>query len=86
MSEADKMFEELGYLKEVGRSNNLDIDYIKYTKNIFEDETQDIVFDLEHNLLNTTREDRGFYRTITTILNVQELKAINKKVEELGWN
>ena len=86
MSEADKMFKKLGYLKEVGRSNNLDIDYIKYTKNIFEDETQDIVFDLEHNLLNTTREDRGFYRTITTILNVQELKAINKKVEELGWN
>lgn len=85
MSEADKMFKELGYLKEVGRNSNLDIDYIKYTKNIFEDETQDIVFDLVHNLLNTTREDRGFYRTITTTLNVQELKAINKKVEELEW-
>lgn len=81
MSKADKMFEKLGYEKEDETT-----EYVKYTKNIYEDVFQDIIFDLVHNLVNVVREDRAFYRTITAILSIEELQAINKKVEELGWN
>lgn len=82
MSKADELFKSLRYEKE----ENLELDYIKYTKQIWKEEYQDIVFDLKHNLINTVREDRGLYRTITSILNIQELQAINQKVKELGWN
>lgn len=82
----DEMFEKLGYEKqEIIDEDTNELICIKYTKNIFEDEYQYIVFDTKHNLLNTTREMRNFYRTVTSIISMQELQAINKKVEELGW-
>ena len=52
----------------------------KLDKNFIE-----IVFDKTHNLLNIRTENVNQYTTITSILNMQELQAINKKVEELGW-
>lgn len=67
MSEADKMFEELGY-KEFFK-NSIDIRYS-----------------------NESNEIICFYGAVKTFekctypINMQELKAINKKVEELGWN
>jgi hypothetical protein len=79
MSKADKMFEELGYEKE----ENLELQYIRFRKFIFENEFQDIIFDLEHNLLNFRREDINFYRTITAIISIKELQAINEKIKEL---
>ena len=85
MRKADMMFEKLGYEKEEGLEG-FDLTYIKYTKKVWKDEYQDIVFDLEHNLLNTKKENRQFYRTVTSILTMQELQAINEKVKELGWN
>lgn len=61
MSEADKMFEELGYKKTF---NN----YYEHDFGItieFEDKYKEI--------------------NIRGPIEVQELKAINKKCEELGW-
>ena len=68
MSEADKMFEELGYIK---------------------DETGDeIIYQLNNHeicfLLNRKMFDCGC-GIVRDVINMQELKAINKKVEELGW-
>ena len=60
----DEMFEKLGYEKqEIIDEDTNELICIKYTKNIFEDEYQYIVFDTKHNLLNTTREMRNFYTT-----------------------
>ena len=81
MSEADKMFEELCYEKE----ENFELEYIRFRKYIFESEFQDIIFDLKNNLINCARENMKHYMTITTILSMQELKAINQKCKELGW-
>ena len=67
MSEADKMFEELGYGKFYKNSTD-----IKYS--------------------NESNEIIAFYGAVKTFekntypINMQELQAINKKVEELGWN
>ena len=46
----------------------------------------EIIFDLEHRKINIVQEDCSNYRTITAIINMQIYKAINKQVEELGWN
>lgn len=71
MSEADKIFEELGY-KIV--NNNLILVYRKQQ----EDSTKDYIsFYLEAKTL----EVQKFWCGIT----MQELQAINKKCEELGW-
>lgn len=67
MSEADKMFEKLGYGK-------------------FYENSTDIRYSNECN------EIIAFYGAVKTFekntypINMQELKAINKKAEELGWN
>ena len=66
MSEADKMFEKLGYDK-------------------FYENSTDIRYSNECN------EIIVFYRAVKTFekntypINMQELKAINKKVDELKW-
>lgn len=70
---ADEMFEELGY---EDLSNNIVFGciclYGKYDKRIgfYNDKTFDI-----YNCIDGTE-----------YVTMQELKAINKKVEELGWN
>ena len=81
MSKADEMFEELNYVKDEEEN-----DYIRYRKILYNDEFKDIVFDLEHNLLNISTENTLNYQTITTVLNMQELQAINEKIKELDWN
>lgn len=71
MSEADKMFEELGYKKIEDES------FIRYFKES-----------------NRRCDDIMFYKRPKTVhinnkwncLNMKLLQAINKKVEELGWN
>ena len=73
MSNADKMFKELGYTED--ESYNL----ISYEK----DEGQHlytIVFDTAN---------KTFYKGSTCqddAILMQELQAINEKVKELGWN
>ena len=65
MSEADKMFEELGLsnqMEKIKIANNIDSCYIEF------------------NLTQKKININGNY------INLELLKAINKKVEELGWN
>ena len=78
MSEADKMFEKLGYIKKEEKS------YIRYNKfgNVGFGEMID--FDLKNKkfrLTNKTCQGNTHFRYGT----MQELQAINKKVEELRW-
>lgn len=83
MSKADKMFEKLGYVKQwVQDEREMEL----YKKEYFDRDFIEIVFDKTHNLLNIRTENVSQYRTITSILNMQELQAINEKVKELGWN
>ena len=70
MKTADEMFEELGYEKEETTWNEEGKKhFIEYNSN---DTQIQFSLDTKHIL-------------ITNILNMQELQAINKKVEELGW-
>jgi hypothetical protein len=72
---ADEMFEKLGYEKII--ESNVRIDYEKEGQ-FFDKE---IVFGLIDKIVCVelgTGESGN--------INVQELQAINKKVEELGWN
>ena len=69
---ADKMFEKLEYEKTF-----TEVDNIKYYK----DDDNVIYFVITHRTFHKTGEYDGMCDAIT----IQELKAINKKVEELGW-
>lgn len=70
MSEADKMFDELGYKKETHISR------LVYKRiNIEEEYEEEITF------FHDGETVEKFRRAIT----MPELNAINKKCEELGW-
>ena len=72
MSEADKLFEELGYKIKVDDEREI----------IYQDsanEDLNIVFDKRHIVIGGTP-------TYDYFLDMYILKEINKKVEELGWN
>ena len=69
-SEADKMFEELGYKKEETKWEEDElVHYIQYISS----ETL-IEFALDSKMIN-----------IPSIIDMQELQAINQKCKELGW-
>ena len=73
---ADEMFEELGYKKL--EENDYYMEYRKQRK----DYSKFIKFDL------MDKSFTSFYYVVTdkqAYLSMQELQAINKKVEELGW-
>lgn len=90
MSEADKMFEELGYKI----SEEVDEKKDKYGCGIqFKKETnitsKYIEFYYYHKQICIYEEQfirNESVRHKSNYLDMQELKAINKKVEELGWN
>ena len=68
---ADKMFEELGYEKEYYRAD--DITYtLRSEENKYEKNY--ITFYLDNHIIYVDKS-----------ITMQELRAINKKVEELGW-
>lgn len=70
MSRADKIFEELGFMK---IENKQQINYVGMTDNI--------VF-----LINYKKIEYQFLRGSTfRIQTMEELKAINEKCKELGW-
>lgn len=72
MSEADKMFEELGY--EV--SNSEFVEKLNTTTNTVVDNGYiQIIF----------YNNKTIYIDADDIMNMQELKAINLKCKELGW-
>lgn len=68
---ADEMFEELGYKKQ----NNPGME-IKYIKNEFH-----IIRFWKPSQQIIKQDEQGLYMGI----NIEELKSINKKIEELGW-
>ena len=72
MSEADKMLYEIGYRKIQVERNSIVYINIKYNEKI--------EFDLDYKqIICETNIGTSFP------LTMQELQAINKKVEELGW-
>ena len=70
---AKEMFEELGY--EIFGSNAKYICYRNIKNAWF------IEFDLDKKCILTNKPN-----TIFNLINLGELQAINKQVEELGWN
>lgn len=74
MKSAKEMFEKLGRIQTTTEYDNYkaDIDYLDEKK-----EQTNIFFDLENKKV-------GFINIYK--ISVQELQAINKQVEELGWN
>jgi len=67
---AKEMFEELGYKERPGDENYSMLAVKVYTKGI-----KHIYFDFDKTI-----------DTYSTIIDMKLLKAINKQVEELGWN
>ena len=72
MSEADKLFEELGY--EV--SNSEFVEELNTTTNTVVDNGYIQIIFYNNETIGIDADD---------IMNMQELKAINKKCIELGW-
>lgn len=91
---AREMFEKIDRYNLVRYKNNDDLiqcqlvedfyyeDFIKHLKGQY----IEIVFDKKHHFLNITQENCDNYQTMTAIINMQIYKAINKQIEELGWN
>lgn len=77
MSESDKMFDKLGYKK---FTND---ECVLYMKDLFQ-----ITFIIPNKTFITEYKqgDYNFPRIRPFEIGIEELKAINKKVEELGWN
>lgn len=79
---AKEMFEELGY--ELDERNPKEILYkMKWEIS----STNWISFDIEHKCFNCfITSDSPFTPSKSSKVSLEELKAINKQVEELGWN
>ena len=82
---AKELFEELGYKKEI--DNKIHITY--YNGN-FENEQKcdkQITFDLESkSFIAYSPYELNDYEDCSIFINIDELQAINKQIEELGWN
>ena len=79
MTNADKLFKELGYEK---RETDF---YITYRKE-YETHTAYIEFNKAQKIISTTiieKEPEG--NGIWQDFNAQKIKAINEKCKELGW-
>lgn len=76
MSEADKLFKKLGYKKYTSE------DCITYMKDLFM-----ITFIIPNKAFITEYKqgDYNFPKIRPFEVGMQELQAINKKCEELGW-
>lgn len=77
MSEADKMLEELGYKKIVGDKHTS-----TYLLKYYKDNDNVIYFS---DTWGKGVSKGGEYSEYCDDITMQELKAINKKCEELGW-
>ena len=79
---AKEMFEELGY--ELDERNPQEILYkMKWEIS----STNWIGFDIKHKCFNCfITSDNPFTPSKSSKVSLEELKAINKQIEELGWN
>lgn len=78
MSKADKMFEELGYIKltkkELKEKYKKEKEYYELIECFYEGEMFKFIVFYKDKELNSVSS-----------LTMQELQAINEKVKELGW-
>lgn len=82
MKTAKELFEELGYKLDTIFSNN---EYITYKKKE-NDGFYAIDFDIKHKTVRVSFVyTRGIVRT-SSYATLDELKVINKQIEELNWN
>lgn len=80
---AKEIFKDLGYTKKV--NNNQEVIYNK----LFIEEHIDefIIFNKKEKIIEVfNKTAQNDYEDCHMPINVDELKAINKQVEELGWN
>lgn len=83
---AKEMFEQLGYKLDEQE------DYLIYWKNAKDQQINRYYrqneIQIEFNLAYKTIEKRELFNTDenSNIITLRELKAINKQIEELGWN
>lgn len=77
MSKADDMFEEVGYIK------SFEDNYEMFSKTLFDGDIKTIVFNINKGLIDIRTDDLYNIQVVTSILDIQELKAINEKIKEL---
>lgn len=82
MSEADKMFEELGY-KKVREDN--DSFEIRFVKKFNIKRPRHIIFSVLDKEISVCEENNKELAVNRDYFSMQELKAINEKCKELGW-
>lgn len=83
MSEADKLFEELGY-KKIEDKHNIDFNKL-YKFNNGDKINEKIRFCKLDKYVHIENYNYDSGITFGKYLDMQELKAINKKCEELEW-
>lgn len=92
--EARYMFEELGYKRyenhpeeelKSGMFTTQDNPYIEYT-NENDQAIERITFDLWSKNVWFTGYRKDLKHQVPCPINLKELQAINKQIEELGWN
>ena len=80
MSEADKMFEELGYKKII--DNKKEVSY-QYINALMGDRIEQTIQITKIGMIVFSYRNNQNHNVMG--IGIEELKAINKKVEELGW-
>lgn len=80
MSEADKMFEELGYKKII--DNKKEVSY-QYINTLMGDRIEQTIQITKIGMIVFSYRNNQNHNVMG--IGIEELKAINKKVEELGW-
>lgn len=78
---ADEMFEKLGYEK----IDKKGLKHIQYVRQINKNTKENITFHKTFKKVEVYFYDYEDYDELTKPIAMQELKAINKKVEELEW-
>lgn len=81
MSEADKLFEELGYEK----IDNNKIKHIRFIRQINKNTKENIDFHKTFKKVEVYFYDFEDSEELIKPISMQELKAINLKCKELGW-
>ena len=78
---ADEMFEKLGYEK----IDKKGLKHIQYVRQINKNTRENITFHKTFKKVEVYFYDYEDYEELTKPIAMQELKAINEKVKELGW-
>lgn len=82
---AKEMFEKLGYKQE--KDDKIHITYYNGNFENIQKCDKQITFDLESkSFIAYSPYELNDYEDCSIFINMKELQAINKQVEELGWN